>query len=261
MTISTSTVISTIDSLIPDWPAPASVKAVISTRQGGCSGAPYHGANLGLHVGDNEAAVLANRQQWQQQLGLPSANAIQWLEQVHGVKVVQAVGDGLVRTADATYTDQPQLACTVLTADCLPVLLCNQQGTQVAAIHAGWRSLAHGIIRNTVSTFSEPSQLLAYLAPAIGPSAFEVGFDVLEAFYGHSQTPAQLDEMGQAFRPSAKPLKFYADLYQLARAELNACGVTAIYGGGECTYTNAERFFSYRHDGVTGRFASAIWLT
>lgn len=243
----------------PDWPAPANVKAAITTRLGGCSTGPYSQANLALHVGDNGAHVEANRTQLLTQL---KVGHIQWLEQIHGTDVVTAADDGLTRTADACTTEQVDLACAVLTADCLPLLLCDQRGQQVAAVHAGWRGLAKGVIAQTVDQFRQPpDQLLAYLGPAIGPQHFEVGVEVLEAFFALAATEAATDAIAQAFRPASRPLKFYADLYQLARLALKQSGVEQIFGGHQCTYSDSKHFYSYRRDGATGRMASIIWRT
>ena len=243
-----------------NWPLPPTVRACITTRRGGVSQAPYESNNLALHVGDVPAAVTANRQHLCESLGLKKTP--QWLEQVHGVKVAMAHADGQVKTADACYTSEPGLACVVMTADCLPILVCDQQGTQVAAIHAGWRSLAKGIIARTLQKFNGPgSQLMAYLGPAISQPHFEVGIEVLEAFFKMARNAQHSDDIAQAFKPGLRPLHFYADIYALARAELNALGVSAIYGGDYCTYADSDRFFSYRRDKTTGRMASLIWLS
>lgn len=245
--------------IAPDWPAPSNVHSCITTRQGGTSLPPYASNNLGLHVGDNAQAVARNRQLLGEHLGLQ--NPPQWLEQIHGVKVVDAQSDGLVRTADGSYTAQSGIACLVMTADCLPILLCDKQGTQVAALHCGWRSLAGGICERGLEKFSGArTDVLAYLGPAISQAHFEVGVDVLEAFFAVARNPMHADEIATAFAPGARPLHFYADIYALARAELKALGVTAVYGGGECTFADEARFFSYRRDKTTGRMASLIWL-
>lgn len=244
----------------PEWPVPANVKAVITTRLGGCSEAPYDSNNMALHVGDDPQRVMANRARLCDQLGLTLEP--QWLEQVHGIKVVAAQADGLVRTADGCITRQPGLACTVMTADCLPLLLCDQAGTQVAAVHAGWRGLASGIVREALAQFAcAPKEVLVYLGPAISQPHFEVGIDVLEGFYAAALTTAHCEAMTAAFRPSlSAPMKFHADLYALARAELQALGVTQIFGGDACSFANSQHFYSYRRDGQTGRMVSAIWL-
>lgn len=237
--------------LIPDWPAPACVRACVTTRAGGLSQPPFDSLNLGDHVGDDPQAVTANRQRLQQQLGCRPA----WLSQVHGVAVVEA-DPARVPEADASWSAAPGVACAILTADCLPVLFCDRAGTRVAAAHAGWRSLAGGVLEASVAVLECPAdQLLAWLGPAIGSQAFEVGAEVREAFVSlHPQAVA-------AFVPSLRTGRFMADLYQLARIRLAAIGVTAVYGGGLCTFTDAERFYSYRRAPRTGRQASLIWLS
>ncbi len=243
----------------PDWPAPARVQAAITTRRGGGSRGVYAECNLAQHVGDDEAAVQRNRVLLQTELGL--SREPQWLEQIHGTAVVEAQDDSRILTADGSHTDVPGLACAVLTADCLPVLLCNQKGSRVAAIHAGWRGLAQGILAAAVARFSEPSaQLLAYLGPALSQPHFEVGVEVLEAFFESARSEAHNDAIAQAFQPGQRPLHFQGDLYALARAELAALGVSAVYGGNFCTYEEEARFYSYRRDQNTGRMASLIWI-
>jgi YfiH family protein len=245
--------------ITPDWPVPANVRSYISTRAGGMSLSPYASNNLGLHVGDDPERVGANRAQLSDGLGL--SQSPQWLEQVHGVKVVEAKRDGVVRTADGSFSDQPGQACLVMTADCLPILLCDKQGTQVAALHCGWRSLAKGICARGLQKFTaKPGDILAYLGPAISQPHFEVGVDVLEAFFKRARSQEHAEQIAAAFVSAQRPLHFYADIYALARAELNALGVTAIYGGNYCTYTDETRFYSFRRDKVTGRMASLIWL-
>ncbi len=238
--------------MTPDWPAPENVKAISTTRSGGISQGPYAGLNLGDHVGDEPAAVAHNRQWLQQQLGLVHAPA--WLSQTHSTIVLDLHAPLTdIPHADASITRQFGLACTVMTADCLPVLLCDRQGTQVGAVHAGWRGLADGIIEQTVTCFEQaPEQLLAWLGPAIGPQAFEVGGEVREQFLAHDPAAES------AFQPKGE--KWLADIYQLARLRLHRLGVNQIFGGNECTVSDAFRFFSYRRDGVTGRQASLIWL-
>lgn len=244
--------------ITPDWPAPDCVGAAITTRKHGNSVKPFAYNNLALHVGDNDAHVLSNRQALTN--GLQLANKPQWLEQIHGTSVINAASDGLVRTADGAITQEIGLACAVLTADCLPVLMCDKKGEQVAAIHVGWRGLAKGILPVSINKFhADPSELLVYLGPAISSRAFEVGVDVLEAFFESAQTNEHSNAIGAAMLPSRKPLRFFADLYALARASLTSCGVSSVYGGNDCTYTDDERFYSYRRDGKTGRMASLIW--
>jgi YfiH family protein len=237
------------DWLIPDWPAPASVKSCVTTRAGGVSLAPFDSFNLGDHVDDAPEAVAANR------LRLTSALDVQpaWLRQVHGVVVADA-DSSQVLEADASFTQTPGVACTIMTADCLPALFCDRAGTRVAAAHGGWRGLAAGILEATVQRMAVPaSEILVWLGPAIGPQAFEVGPEVREAFIStHPETI-------EAFIPSRNAGKFMADIYALARLRLAACGVTAVYGGGFCTVTDT-RFYSYRRSARTGRFASLVWI-
>jgi len=238
--------------IYPDWPAAASVKAVTTTRHAGVSKGPYDSLNLADHVGDTAAAVRRNRVTIQHQLNLPGRPA--WLNQVHGDRAVDAANSGERPSADAGFTDQPHVVCAVLTADCLPVLFCDRRGTRVAAAHAGWRGLASGVLESTVRALdTDPGQLMAWLGPAIGPGAFEVGGEVRRVFV------EQHAEAAGAFlaRPHGHWL---ADLYQLARIRLLASGLTALYGGGFCTFTDRQRFYSYRRDGMTGRMASLIWL-
>lgn len=237
------------DWLVPDWPAPSQVRACVTTRFGGASVSPFDSFNLGDHVGDDPRAVAENRRQLQDALQCQPA----WLSQVHGVRVVPA-DPGRVETADASWTCTPGVACAVLTADCLPVLFCNRAGTQVAAAHAGWRGLASGMLEATLAALDCPANdVLVWLGPAIGSQAFEVGPEVRDAFL------AEHPQAEVAFRPSTNLGKHLADLYQLARIRLAAVGVTAVYGGGLCTWSD-PRFYSYRRQANTGRFASLIWL-
>jgi hypothetical protein len=245
--------------ITPDWPAPVGVRAFISTRMGGVSLPPFASNNVGLHVGDDPFAVEKNRARLSVQLGLQKTP--QWLEQIHGVKVVAAKADGVVRTADGSYSNQRGQACLVMTADCLPILLCDKQGSQVAALHCGWRSLAKGICARGLQKFNgNPGDIMAYLGPAIAQPNFEVGVDVLDAFFKSARSHEHREQIAAAFVSAHRPLHFFADIYALARAELAALGVMATYGGGYCTYAEADRFYSYRRDKVTGRMASLIWL-
>ncbi|XBS70653.1 purine nucleoside phosphorylase YfiH [Acerihabitans sp. KWT182] len=238
--------------LIPRWPAPASVRAYSSTRRGGESRPPYDSLNLGLHVGDNPGSVANNRRRLEILGGLPASP--HWLDQVHGTDVAVLDDEpGTPPRADAAYACAVGRVCAVMTADCLPVLFCNRSGTEVAAAHAGWRGLCAGILEQTLSCFqSNPSDILAWLGPAIGPGAFEVGPEVREAFASHDF------HAGEAFIPHGE--KYFADIYQLARLRLYAAGISQIYGGDRCTVTESSTFFSYRRDGVTGRMASLVWL-
>ena len=238
--------------LIPDWPMPANVRAVCSTRVGGVSTGCYASLNLGDHVGDTPDIVITNRLRYQQSAQMPSAPV--WLQQVHGTHVLAVTSQSISgQQADASFTRDPGVVCTVMTADCLPLLLCDSAGTQVAAVHAGWRGLCDGIIEKTVHQFENPTEVIAYLGPAISQTAFEVGAEVRAAFM------AVAPEAEQAFMPGAAG-KWQADLYLLARQRLQSAGVSQIYGGNFCTYLQSELFFSYRRDGQTGRMASSIWL-
>lgn len=245
--------------ILPDWPAPANVHAVVTTRQGGVSPAPWHSLNLGMHVGDNPAHVLDNRARLLSALQeIAPAQSPQWLNQVHGVVVVEAEPSRAQRErslpdADAVTTTAPGLPCVVMTADCLPVFFCDRQGERVAVAHAGWRGLCDGVLEATLQHFPQPAEVLAWLGPAIGPEAFEVGDEVRAAFLARDAVA------GRGFRPSPNTGRWLADLYALARRRLQGAGVVAIHGGGSCTVTEADRFFSYRRDGRTGRMAAVIW--
>ncbi|HQT71691.1 MAG TPA: peptidoglycan editing factor PgeF [Thiobacillus sp.] len=220
----------------------------MTTREGGVSYAPWASFNLGDHVGDDLAHVAANRARLRQ--GLPSEPG--WLKQVHSASVVET-GAG-VPQADASITRQAGTVSVVLTADCLPVLFCDRAGSVVAAAHAGWRGLADGVLEATVAAMKvPPADILAWMGAAIGPQTFEVGDEVRQVFV------AQHPQAAAAFVAHASG-KWLADIYLLARIRLQGIGVQAIYGGGNCTFTDSERFFSYRRDGVTGRMASLIWL-
>lgn len=237
----------------PDWPAPANVGAASSTRIGGVSAAPFDGFNVGDHVGDDPAAIASNRAALVDRLGLPGEP--RWLQQMHGTRVVHAAGVEADRVADACWSDRPGDVCAVMTADCLPVLFCDHRSSCVAAAHAGWRGLQGGVLENTVAALpAAPAELLAWLGPAIGPNAFEVGDEVREAFCDSDAVAAA------AFVPASRAGHWLADLYTLARQRLRACGVRDISGGQYCTHASAERFFSYRRDGKTGRMVSLVWI-
>ncbi|MEW5786882.1 MAG: peptidoglycan editing factor PgeF [Pseudomonadota bacterium] len=267
------------DWIIPDWPAPPNVRGVMTTRSGGVSRPPYDSLNPAGHVGDDPAAVAENRRILRQ--SLPAEPL--WLNQVHGSRVIELVlpargggqgeGPGLdpstswplagavTPEADASFTRQPGQVCAVLTADCLPVLFCDDAGRVVAAAHAGWRGLAGGVLENTVAAMGvEPARILAWLGAAIGPDTFEVGPEVREAFL------ARHPLAGIAFRPALPgtldetPRKWLADIYVLARLLLAQAGVEQVYGGGMDTFRDVRRFHSYRRDGPSGRMASLVWL-
>lgn len=237
--------------IIPNWPAPKNVKAFASTRVGGFSIAPYQGLNLGAHVGDDSSIVEKNRDWLAQRANMPSAPI--WLNQTHSTVVAQAsVPTTQVLDADGVFTSSSNVVCSAMTADCLPVLLTNTQGTQVSAVHAGWRGLANGIVENALELFS--GEVIAWLGPAIGPKAFEVGEDVLQAFMDFDP------QAYQAFTPRNVEGKWLADMSKLATQRLNRAGVTKVFDSGLCTFQNKEDFFSYRRDGVTGRQATFIWI-
>lgn len=241
-----------------DWDAPAHIHALTTTRLDGVSEAPFDGLNLGDHVGDTPQAVARNRQLLLQALGLHKTP--QWLSQVHGIEVVEARADGHIRPADGCWSDEAGLACIVMTADCLPVLMTDREGRRVAAAHAGWRGLVSGVLERTLACFPDPAQVQAWLGPAIGPLAFEVGDEVRTRFL--QQTQAAPAEIAAAFVPSPTHPgdRWLADLYQLARIRLQAAGVSRISGGDYCTFTEQDYFYSYRRDGQTGRMASLIWI-
>ena len=238
--------------LMPEWPASSWVYACTTTRSGGISEGSFASLNLAEHVGDDVACVTENRRRLQEALHLPATPL--WLQQVHGSVVVDAAVAKPGCEADASFATRPGIVCTVLTADCLPLLLCDGGGTRVAAVHAGWRGLLAGVVENGVHAMQRPgAQLLAWLGPAIGPEAFEVGEEVRDAFI------AEDPHATVAFSPSPGG-RWLADIYLLARQRLARMQVTAVYGGHWCTVNDAARFYSYRRDGVTGRMASLIWL-
>lgn len=246
--------------IIPEWPSPDGVKAFSTLRDGGFSLFPYHGGasdtgglNFGLHVGDDPEKVRKNRMLLKKML--PSEPV--WLNQVHGMTVVNAAKCSGVPDADASYAFSENVVCVVMTADCLPVLLCTSDGTAVASVHAGWRGLAAGVLEKTVGAIRERtgSEIMAWLGPAIGPGAFEVGEDVREAFVRKD------GRMSEAFcRKGTGNGKYLADIYELARQILSKMGVVRVYGGSYCTVSDRARFYSYRRDGVTGRMATGIWI-
>ncbi|MDY6980090.1 MAG: peptidoglycan editing factor PgeF [Pseudomonadota bacterium] len=235
--------------VMPHWPAPSTVQAGTSCRQGGVSAAPYDSLNPASHVGDSPQAVASNRAR----LGLPAEPG--WLQQVHGTQVAVLEANGRIGLqADAAYTRTPGVICAVLTADCLPVLLCDRDGREVAAVHAGWRGLSAGVIEAALDLFQAPAeQILAWLGPAIGPDVYEIGEEVRRAF-------VEPDPANEAAFTPTRPGHWLMDIYALARRRLQQRGVDQISGGEYCTFTNGERFYSYRRDGVTGRMASVIWL-
>lgn len=238
------------DWIVPDWSLPTRVRAFITTRDGGVSMGPYATFNLGDTTHDDPAAVQANKARLQALLPQPP----RWLKQVHGARAVCADAVEEPVPADAAYTSSQEVVCAVKVADCMPILLADAHATAVAICHAGWRGLAAGVVENTVGAMPvAPASLCAFLGPAIGPSAFEVGDEVRAAFC------AVDPQAVQAFRPG-KPGKWMADLFRLARQRLARCGVERVYGGGLCTYSHPERFYSHRRNPQTGRMAALIWL-
>lgn len=239
--------------IFPDWPLPEGVRCLLTTRNGGVSQGAYASLNLGSHVGDDPHAVATNRRAVEALLGGHPV----WLNQVHGTQVIDAAGflnHAVAPDADAVFARQAGAVCVVMTADCLPVLFCDDAGSVVAAAHAGWRGLLAGVLENTIAAMAVPAhRLMAYLGPAIGPHAFEVGDEVRSAFIATDPAAAT------AFTACAHD-KWHADLYALARQRLSGQGLGRIYGGEFCTFTEQNRFFSYRRDGQTGRMASMIWL-
>jgi YfiH family protein len=236
--------------IYPDWPAPAGVGCLQTTRRGGVSLPPWASFNLGDHVEDDPAHVAQNRAR----LATLLPESPGWLKQVHGTRVMDLDQghDGL--PADAALSRAPGRVCAIMTADCLPVLFCDLDASVVAAAHAGWRGLLTGVLEKTLTALRvPPARILAWLGPAIGPEVFEVGDEVRSAFLAQDRGAAA------CFRKS-RPNKYMADLPALARRRLHSSGVTAIWGGHFCTHTDAGRFFSYRRDGRTGRMASLIWL-
>ncbi len=235
--------------LTPDWPAPANVHAATTLRSGGFSHGAYASLNPAMHVGDDADSVRQNRQLIKASLELPDYPV--WLDQIHSNRAVQALKNETLQQADASYTSKSGVVCAVLTADCLPLLVCAADGSQVAAIHAGWRGLLAGVIGNTITAMKN-SDVLVWLGPAISPDCFEVGAEVRAAFLDKSAA------FSTAFKEKSNS-KWLADIYQLARIDLAMLGINKVYGGGFCTVTEAERFYSYRRDKQTGRMATLIW--
>jgi polyphenol oxidase len=235
--------------LIPDWPAPGNIHAATTLRTGGVSTGAYASFNPALHVGDHKDHVTENRRKLKALLNLPSEPV--WLNQIHSDSVINAATSDALQQADASYSHEPGIVCTVMTADCLPLLVCASDGTSVAAIHAGWKGLLAGIVTKTIKTFPKQN-LLVWLGPAIGPDCFEVGSEVRDAFVDKSTVNINaFKEMNGG--------KWLADIYQLARNELMMTGIDKIYGGNFCTFTEQALFYSYRRDKETGRMASLIW--
>ena len=242
-----------IEWLEPEWPVGRHVRVVSTLRAGGASDGPYASLNLAAHVGDDAGRVRENRDRLREAVELPSEPL--WLEQVHGCEVVEVAGQGGLPRADAAIATSRGRVCAVMTADCLPVVLVDRAGTRVATAHAGWRGLAGGVVEATVAALGgDPADLVAWLGPAIGRGAFEVGPEVRQAFID------RLPDAGACFECNDQG-RYQADLYALARVVLASAGVGSVYGGGWCTATEVTRFFSFRRDGMTGRMATLAWLT
>ncbi|MGA7594101.1 MAG: peptidoglycan editing factor PgeF [Gallionella sp.] len=236
--------------IIPDWPAPANVRSLQTTRAGGISSPPFDSLNLGDHVGDAPLAVQRNRMLLNRLMPREPV----WLNQAHGTTVANADSASCLPQADACIARHRAAVCVVMTADCLPVLLCDTQGSVVGVAHAGWKGLASGVIEAAVSAMdAAPETVMAWLGPAISQAEFEVGDEVRAAFVAVQAQAASAFVSGQNG-------KWFADLYVLARQRLNALGITRVYGGGSCTFGERERYYSYRRDGVTGRMGTFIWL-
>lgn len=235
-----------------EWPALDAVCGFSATRHRGFSRGPHASLNCGYTVGDDPNAVARNRQALANKLGIE--RDVQWPRLIHGAQVYRIGRETMPETADAVWTDRAGELCVVTTADCLPVLFCNEQGSEVAAAHAGWRGLAGGVLEATVAAFEDPaSKLMAWMGPAIGPKAYEVGQEVHKAFVERDEGAEQ------CFAPSPAG-RWLADLYGLARGRLGAAGVERVYGGGFCTYTEEDRFYSYRREKTAGRMASGVFL-
>jgi polyphenol oxidase len=235
--------------LKPDWPAPANIHAATTLRIGGVSQGKYASFNLATHVGDNPEVVKQNRKVLKTLLSLPSEPV--WLSQTHSNCAVGAIVKDLPEQADASYTNQAGVVCAVMTADCLPLLVCTDDGSEIAAIHAGWRGLVDGVIDNTIAALPN-KKLMVWLGPAIGPEYFEVGSEVRNVYLSRSM------EFSNAFKQKSQD-KWLADIYQLARINLSMLSIDKVYGGNFCTFSDTERFYSYRRDKDTGRMATLIW--
>jgi len=240
------------DWIVPDWPVPIQVKSIMTTRLGGISPSPYDSMNLAYHVQDDAQYVAANRACLQETLGLSKRPF--WVNQVHGVDVADVSKDTTGCDADAVYSRERGMACCVMTADCLPVLLCDREGREVAAVHAGWRGLQQGVIEQAIEHFSAaPKDIYVWLGAAISVKAFEVGDEVRQAFIRDNEQDA-------ACFYAVNNGHWMADLYQLARQRLARIGIGYVGGGDYCTFTDSRRFYSYRREAVTGRMASLIWI-
>lgn len=250
---------SNLEFIHANWSAPKNVRAVMSLRKGGISKPPYANLNLADHVGDNLFAVAGNRDLLREALMLDLG--YQWLDQAHSADVIEIESASAKIKADGLITREPRNACCVLTADCLPVMFANKEGTEVAVAHAGWRGLQAGILKNTIAKMtSDPNDIMAWMGPAIGPCHYEVGIEVKESFRANAATQEELNLVESSFAESDLEGKFYMNLYLLARRQLLAMGVSSVSGGDHCTYCEGNKFYSYRRDGKTGRMASIIFF-
>lgn len=249
-----------LNMVVADWPAPANVRTLVTTRKGGISEAPYESFNVANHVGDAPIAVAGNRDLLREKL--PSRLSYQWLNQVHSAQVEVIEGSGPVITADGLVTREPDIACCILTADCLSVLFANKNGTEIAIVHGGWRGLLGGILKNTILALESSSDdLVVWLGPAIGPCHYEVGKKIKQEFLISCSSDDEREIINQSFVASDKEGKLHFDLRELARQQLQHLGVNEIHGGESCTYCDESNFYSYRRDGITGRMASIIYFT
>ena len=234
-----------------DWPAPEHVRAGTSLRSGGISMPPFNELNLGLHVGDDAKDVLNNRETLSQHLKLSSVPV--WLDQIHSTDIITLDNHPIELSADGSYTTKRNKVCTIMTADCVPILFCNTSGTKVAAIHAGWRGICNGIIENAVNVLSNTDSILVWIGPCISSDHYEVGKDV------HHQCLNHTASLESAF-VRANEDHWHCDLIKIVKIILKKSGVSLIYDCGLCTYEMDKLFFSYRRDGITGRTASMIWM-
>lgn len=238
--------------LIPNWPAPKHIKAFSTTRLNGFSQNPYDSFNLAYSVGDDHEKVSQNREHLKKILNLPSDPL--WLSQIHSTVIYKVDQESMPKNADGSYTTSQNKVCVVMTADCLPILLCNLSGTQIAAVHAGWRGLADGVVESALNCFNPSDEkIIAWIGPAIGKTFYEVGDDVRDRFLEINSN------FNKAFQPH-KQSKWLSDMNLLARMRLEKAGVSDIFSENFCTFADSDRFFSYRRDGVTGRMASLIWI-
>lgn len=249
----------------PNWPAPKNVFSFFTSRIGGVSSDPWKASNLSFNVGDKLESVQTNWKLLSKKISLPSSP--QLLEQVHGINIVKADCNGSIKIGDGSYSDKAGIVCAVTTADCLPVLICNTQGSLVASVHMGWRGLSKGIISNLIKNLQVPAKdLIVHLGPAISQKNFEVGSEVRNIFLRECINIDIREKINLCFIKMNKNAadqnnKWKADLYNLAKIYFNEQGIFDIYGGDFCTYSDSEKFYSYRRDGITGRIASLIWFS